>query len=42
MSKGDTTKSESKDLGLVYGGCLIDDCIAPVILRSQLKEATTC
>ena len=42
MSKGDTTKFESKDLGLVYSQCLIDDCIAPVILHSQLKEAAPC
>jgi len=42
MSKGDITKFESKDLGLAYSGCLIDDCIAPVIIYSQLNEATTC
>jgi len=42
MSKRGTTKFETKDLGLVYNGCLIDDRIAPVILHFQLKGATTC
>jgi len=42
MSKSGTTKFESKDLGLVYSGCLIDDRIAPMILRFQLIRATAC